>query len=328
MKQRDEMAKLSELGDLPAASARAPLRSAEAAPKTAVGRMFHEVAANRDQEAELNRLRARSAEQVGSSPTRRLDPKRIRASQFKNRHDDHFLTAAFDGFKQEVGSSGGNTVPIRVRRLAGEGAHDYEIVYGHRRHRACLELGIDVLAEIVEVDDAGLFEAMTRENVGREDVSPYDWGWHFKRALDAGLYRTATQMAAANNRSEGFVSLALQLAELPQEVVQAFRSPLDLQLKWGAELNRRLRDDRQAMLAAANELAQRQPRPSSSEAYALLTEAPQARVVEIKRNGKLAASIQGKDGVVTVRFAKGAVATSKVNQLKKLINEFLDGGDA
>ncbi|HSG95110.1 MAG TPA: ParB N-terminal domain-containing protein, partial [Afifellaceae bacterium] len=104
----------------------------------------------------------------GATPAQRLDPKRIRPSEFANRHPDQFKTAAYETLKRDIAGTEGNVEAILVRPIAGNQAHDYEVVFGHRRHRACLELGIPVLALISEVSDAELWIAMFAENLDRE----------------------------------------------------------------------------------------------------------------------------------------------------------------
>jgi hypothetical protein len=93
----------------------------------------------------------------GTSLLLLLDPKTVRASLWVNRHQTSFEDANFEELKAEIQGAGGNMQPIKVRPLkepAGEAR--YEIVFGHRRHRrhrACLELGLEVAAVVEEVGD-------------------------------------------------------------------------------------------------------------------------------------------------------------------------------
>src|SRR5690606_26125628 len=123
--------------------------------------------------------------------TRRLDPQQIVASKWANRDQTHFQTDAFARLKSEIENAGGNVQPIKVRALAGgagEGAR-WEIVFGHRRHRACLELGLPVLAMVQQdMKDADLFVEMERENRERADLSAWEQGVMYMRALEQGLF--------------------------------------------------------------------------------------------------------------------------------------------
>lgn len=99
-------------------------------------------------EGEASRLRERLAKYEGALPTRKLDPKTVVATRWANRHESSFKTASFARLKGDIEQAGGNVQPILVRPGDGPGQPD-EVVFGHRRHRACLELNLPVLAVIL-----------------------------------------------------------------------------------------------------------------------------------------------------------------------------------
>ena len=82
-----------------------------------------------------------------------LDPRKVRQSRWKNRHEDSYNTPEFAQLRREIESAGRNVQPIKVRRVgeAYELRDEYELVYGRRRHRACLELGLPVAAIVQDV---------------------------------------------------------------------------------------------------------------------------------------------------------------------------------
>ena len=57
---------------------------------------------------------------------------------------------------------------------------------------------------------------------------------------------------------------ALRVAELPQEIVGAFRSPVDIQFRWAVALDKAYQQDPDAVLSAARLLAGRSPKPPRS----------------------------------------------------------------
>jgi ParB family chromosome partitioning protein len=193
-------------------------------------------------ESELNakhaqeQLSAVNSEWNGILPTKKIDPKLIKPSKWANRHDDSFSSGAFEAFREEIRSQDGNVQPIKVRPLAGPHTNEFEIVFGHRRHRACLELGIDVLAVVEPITDQALFQEMDRENRLREDLRPYEQGLMYKRALDDNLYPSLTKLADAIGAQKSNVSTAITIASLPDALLKAFPSPLDIQYRWGAPL--------------------------------------------------------------------------------------------
>jgi ParB family chromosome partitioning protein len=202
-------------------------------------------------ESEIQRL-------GGERGALQLDAREIAPSRWANRHADSFRGPEFEAFKTEILDAGGNVQPIMVRPLegkAGEGTHKYEVVFGHRRHRACLELGLPVSAVVKPLDDRDLFGHMERENRLRRNLSAYEQGLMYRRALDEGMFPSLRQLASFIGRAPGDVSNALHIAQLPQEVLDAFPSPNDIQFRWIKKLKDALEHNRQAVLGAAAEAA-------------------------------------------------------------------------
>lgn len=206
-------------------------------------------------EGELGKLRDRLREHEGSAPTRKLDPSSVVQSRWANRHPDSFSTPEFARLKQDIELAGGNVQPISVRAMSDQPGR-YEIVFGHRRHRACSELGIPVLATIdtSAVSDHDLFSAMDRENRERADLSPYEQGMMYRRALDEKLYPSNRRLAEALGVSHTWVANVLLVADLPAPVVDCFRSPLEIQHRHAKTIAAALESDRKAVLRRAEKL--------------------------------------------------------------------------
>src|SRR5471032_236487 len=199
-------------------------------------------------EKDLVQTQNRLALYEGSLPTRKLSPSSVKPSKFANRIEHSFEGADFKAFKEEIASAGGNVQPIKVRPTV-DGF--YEIVYGHRRNRACLELGLEVLALIQEnMSDKELFEEMSRENEQRKDLSAYELALHYKRGIDLKLYKNWSEIAAVLGKTKQLVSRYSALAELPKAIVEAFPSPNDIQPKWAEKLRRVVEVDASAVMSA------------------------------------------------------------------------------
>ncbi|MDM0109723.1 ParB/RepB/Spo0J family partition protein [Variovorax sp. J22R24] len=268
-----------------------------AKPKTAPGAMM---AMANDQRSELLRendqLRERAAKAAelegrlsdavaelrtwdGVKATRLLDPLLIRRSDYANRHESSFQNAEFEDLKREIKEAGGNIQPIKVRAIASPGdGPEYEIVFGHRRHEACLQLGLQVLVFVDNLDDRALFEEMERENRQRADLSAWEQGVMYARALDRGLYPSLRQMAAAIGVDHANVSKALVLARLPQSVLNAFASPLDLQFRWATAFTDIQSRDAAGLEARAAKIAADRGAMTPKGIFGALT-APQAESV-------------------------------------------------
>lgn len=251
----------------PAAEVRPVAEAEPSRPKTAPGSMLHFMTAQSAAVKEAETLREQLAEFEGASAARKLDARSIRPSKWANRHEASFEDEAYVELKTEIAASGGNVQPIKVRPAAAKGRGvgpsnppgatgetSYEIVFGHRRHRACLELGLPVLAVIENVSEQQLFVEMERENRARKDLSAWEQGMTYARALDAGLYASNRQLALAIGRDLGDVGRALSLARLPKVVIDAFKSPLDLQFRWAKPLSDAQQKDPDGLVLRAKAL--------------------------------------------------------------------------
>jgi len=237
--------------------------------KTAIG--MHADALFRDEKvtAENQTLKQRLAEFDGASPTRLIEPAKIKPSKWANRQEQSFSNDKFKKLKEEIDSAGGNVQPIKVRPLAGK-PDEYELVFGHRRHRACLELGVNVFAVIEEMSDAELFCQMDRENRERESLRPYEAGLAYARALDEGLFPSARKLSESAAIDLSQLGKALALARLPADVIHAFPSPLDLQYRWAPEITKVMQKDPDLVLAIAKAIQKESPRPSAVKVLARL----------------------------------------------------------
>jgi ParB family chromosome partitioning protein len=237
-------------------------------------------------------------------PTRKMDPRSIHPSRWANRHDASFATSAFAGLKADIEHAGGNVQPILVRP-SKDSTSEFDIVFGHRRHRACLELGVPVLASIwtEELGDAALFAAMDRENRERADLSSYEQGVMYQRALEEQLFPTQRQLAEALGVSHTWVRKALMVAQLPPAIIECFRSPLDISFRHAEQINAALEKDRRGVMKRVERLRGRSLAPAL-----VVAQLSEARVtferqekLEIQANGhKYGTLSRAKDGGITI----------------------------
>lgn len=261
-----------------------------------------------------------------------LDPKRIRQSRWKNRHELSYSTQAFADLKAEIAEAGRNVQPIKVRRVSAKGAdqEEFEVVYGRRRLRACLELGLPVYAVVEEMDDQQLFAEMDRENRNREDLSPWEQGLMYKDALDSGLFASQRQMAGRLGVPQSMISSALALASLPEELVAAFRSPLDLQYRWAPELIKALERDAVRVMAQAATLAKLAERPASKDVLQRLLAVTEPANMdgqgsrEFKVDGRVVGSvIRDRRGSLAIKVKAGALPPTGEKKLIELLEKLL-----
>ena len=312
-------------------------------PRTAIGAITASLALGRGVEAENRALKEKLQQFVDVTVVELIDPKRIRSSRFANRHELSFLGLEFAGLKAEIASAGRNVQPIKVRRLLPtpdvDSATDvaastastalYEIVFGHRRHRACLELGIPVAVIVEDMNDAELFAEMERENRERQNLSPWEQGVMYKRALDEGLFPSLRKLAAVIGVQAGNVSTAIQLAALPDYLVAAFPSPLSLQFRWAAALKAVIDQNPEGVREVAKGLSAMEPKLAAKTVLDRLlgaeTVAVRAAPVPLMARGVAVGSWEkDKRGNLAIQIRRGGLDEAGEKRLLKLLQQLLD----
>lgn len=282
---------------------------------------------------ELEEVKARLAEFEGTLPVRLLDPRRIQPSAFANRHSTEYTSPAFAELKREIEQARVNVQPIKVRPGGASGT--FEIVFGHRRHRACLDLGLEVLAIVEEVTDRDLWLQMDQENRGRRDLSPWEQGRSIQMALRSGLFPSVRRLAESAGIDFSNAAKLLKLAELPDDIVAAFEKPTDLQVHWAGPLSRALQIDPESVLARARALGVRGtvPRASKQILAELLGEgassipAPDTPVTVSRDGVKLATIRRGSAQRVVVEIHRAADLQDVAAQVARWLDGEVSGRD-
>jgi ParB family transcriptional regulator, chromosome partitioning protein len=282
------------------------------------------------------------AERSAGMVVLRLDPKRVRASEFANRHERSLDPGdpAFVALKDDIGRRG-QLDPIRVRPLAGAPDQDYEIVYGHRRHAVALALDaeIDGGFRVLALLDASAADArehvlkMHSENFARSDLSPYEYGQMYASWLDAGCFKTQAEIATAVGLDQSVISTYVRIATLPESVLGAFGDPRGIALRWARDLALALKTGESRVLGMAAEIAARplprDPQAVLRELVAAATprrEARAAKTETVKVRGKTLYTMgQRGDGLV-LKFGSlvdKALAAEARDELKEHLTRWL-----
>lgn len=140
-----------------------------------------------------------------------------------------------------IQAENGNRIPVVVRRTP-QAELQYELVIGTRRHWAISWLNahhfpeIELVAIIEDLDDEAAFRLADIENREREDISDLERGSNYKAAVDAYYAGVQTKMADRVKLSKSTLARYIGLTEIPQSIVSAFNSPMDLQVRHGDKL--------------------------------------------------------------------------------------------
>ncbi|MBB4420793.1 ParB family chromosome partitioning protein [Rhizobium leguminosarum] len=135
-----------------------------------------------DIRTERDRLKA--IVESGGGAVRELDPSLIDPSPYPDRLPDDDATT-FEVFKRSIETEG-QKVPVQVRKHPSSPGR-YQIVYGHRRWLAAMQLKRPVRALEVEISDLDLVLAQGIENAGRQDLTWIERALFAARMDEAGI---------------------------------------------------------------------------------------------------------------------------------------------
>ena len=180
-----------------------------------------------DIRAERDRLRA--IVESGEGWVQDLDPHVIEASPYPDRlpdDDPH----DFERFKRSIEEEG-QKVPIQVRRHPTS-SDRYQVVYGHRRWRAALELDRTVRAIEVEISDLDLVLAQGIENASRQDLTWIERALFASRMDDAGI-KARHIYAALSIEDAELARMRSVYRAIPADIIEAIgRAPKVGRPRW------------------------------------------------------------------------------------------------
>ena len=293
-----------------------PVKRIQTGPGLMSAHMAKESEALRENEA----LKSELKQWEESSPTKLIDSTLITRSKWANRHEQSFTDESFQQLKAEIESAGGNVQPIKVRPLVGQGGK-FEIVFGHRRHQACLELGLPVLAMIQNLNEQELFTQMDQENRQRKDLRPYEQGMMYKRALGEGLFESNIKLAAAIGVDPTNLGRAIEITKLHPEVLEAFQSKLDIQFRWVQKLKKAYETSPDSVLATARLIKQESPRCDSKKVFERLLMSGGSTVLPPRQTKLNLSGKRGEEGLVEIDELKKTLFVNLRNIEPKLASE-------
>lgn len=180
---------------------------------------------------------ALGALQGSLSAIREIDPNLIDEWGPKDRLDGFTAVNSEDdeeGFENLRTSieEGGQQVPVLVRRSSQEGR--FEIIYGRRRLKACRELGINVRANVQDLDDQSALLAKGLENAARRNLSFYEKA-RFAAVIQVAGHDTATVRQVLGLSKSGLSHLTKVSENIPDDVGdQIGAAPKSGRPKWTA----------------------------------------------------------------------------------------------
>ena len=237
------------------------------------------------------------------------------------RHGASFVTKAFSDLRDSIQLTKGNQQPILIQIIN----EALVIVFGHRRHKACLELGLPVLAMVwpCGLTAAEAFGFLERENEYRASLSPFENGCLFKALVSQKVFLSFRKLANHIHMSHSGVNAAVKVANLDDMVIKAFGDPCTITTKYADEIVKAWESDSASILLRARELCDSPPEqklpPKKILEYLLrlTTETPACAPLVIGKP-HLGTWEKTADGQVLVRLPASTTSTI-INEISRLV---------
>jgi ParB family chromosome partitioning protein len=180
-----------------------------------------------------------------------VDPCHVRIWRGNARKSDYLNENNVSDLIESMKVAGGQKVPAWIRPVHDDPHVDYEVIAGARRHFAVSYLRangfpeMEFTAQIVNVSDEDAFLLSDLENRARADISDLERARNYLDALHTFFEGKQKTMADRLGLSTSWLSKQLTVAMIPDEIIAAFASPADVQIKPAYRLAKSLRADAQ-----------------------------------------------------------------------------------
>lgn len=176
-----------------------------------------------------------------------------------NRTEASFESEEFFQLNESILHNRGNQQPIAVRQLLPEeipqnSSLQYRLISGERRLRACAMHQLPVLAMICEVAPTRELVDRLIENHLREPLSPYELGLQLRHIIDSSESISRRSLARLLGLDPSAVQKAVDIANLPQPVIEAFSNPSAIQYRDSKLLKDAVAASQDAVVACAKTL--------------------------------------------------------------------------
>ncbi len=243
-----------------------------------------------------------------------VDPVRCRPWRLHNRDLDHLNEETcrdlIDGFL----SAKKQRFPAIVRRLHDDPDYDFEILAGVRRWWTVRWLRehhhpeYEYLVTIQNVSDEEAFRISDIENRSRKDITDWERGVEYSRALKEFYNDSQSEMAEHLKISRSWLSRLLDVVRLPDEIVNAFSDRHDITVRIARDIKpltgernswRLMADEAAVVAAERNDLG---VRPSGPEVARRLVKATTTRV----KGASVEREVAARSGKAMLRYSRSA----------------------
>lgn len=171
-----------------------------------------------------------------------VDPKECESWEYANRSDSEM--GDIDELVKSIRENS-QLQPALIR--SHPHPHDgvkYQIIFGRRRHAACLILNTPLL--VIKKDSLSLQEAIVcqdAENKFRKDVSNYSNAILYKKLLEHKAFKTEKELAAKLRIAPSSLNELMTYTKLPEEVVERIYNIHQLPVYMATKISRLLAEN-------------------------------------------------------------------------------------
>lgn len=123
----------------------------------------------------------------------------------------------------------GQQEPVLIRPIKSNNQKiKYEIIFGHRRWKACLLCNKPLLAMVKVISDKEAAIAQKEENQNRENLSDYSRAFNYKKLLESKVFQTQTELAAYLGIPKNTLNVLLNYTKIPRKLLEAIKLPHQL----------------------------------------------------------------------------------------------------
>ena len=185
-----------------------------------------------------------------------VNPEECEPWKYANRQESEL--GDIDGLIDSI-KSNKQLQPALVRNHPNpHGKIKYEVIFGRRRHIACMRLGIPFLVirkDIPNVQDA--IASQDAENKLRNDVSNYSNAMLYKRLLSDNVFKTEKELSEKLRISYSTFNELMAYSKIPEDIVRAIPDIHALSKQLAVkivQLINKSKDNYNKMLSIANQL--------------------------------------------------------------------------
>lgn len=189
-----------------------------------------------------------------------VDPARCRPWRLHNRDLDHLTEDSCRDLIDAFLSAKKQRIPAIVRRLKDDPDHDFEIIAGVRRWWTVQWLRdhhhpeYEYLVTIQNVEDEEAFRVSDIENRSRKDITDWERGVEYSRALAEFYNGSQNEMAEHLNISRSWLSRLLDVVRLPEAIIAAFSDRHDITVRIARDI-KPLTGEQRALASMTKEAA-------------------------------------------------------------------------